>query len=512
MNAELERAYDQDPYPGYAFWFTHPDHLGMMGRLFGLGPAHTDACKVLEIGCAIGGNLLPMAASAPGSRFVGVDLSGVQIALAREAAAAAEIANVTFVHGDFRDVPEALGPFDYIICHGVFSWVTPETQRAILRFIRERLSPRGIGYVSYNTYPGHHMVDGLRKLFSLHTAGAPTPEAKIEQAFSIATWLHRRSKRLSNDWRTGFYERELDAMSESGRSLLLHDYCASENHPMYFVDFVKLAGEEGLAYLANTDPWDIYLENHDPEIVETLSALGDMVLQQQYLDFVYNVRFRRTMICRADAPLTTEVRAEHVFDFFLGAALSEEPSLDGLAERLPIQVFITSRPPLTVSSPVLRLALYHLHRHRRHYVSFDRLFDEVATSLAEHGLEAEALATEEGRLGLRGRLAGQLLRAFFADAVRFTLRPPPVAETVPERPATGRYQRWLATQPRDGVVNFCHEVFVQTPASRAIMPLLDGTRTQDELAAHCPEPIGETLENLRLTGFILDPSRGLPIT
>ncbi|MBL8785959.1 MAG: class I SAM-dependent methyltransferase, partial [Deltaproteobacteria bacterium] len=91
MNAELERAYDQDPSPGYAFWFTHPDHLGMMGRLFGLGPAHTDVCRVLEIGCAIGGNLLPMAASTPGSHFVGVDLSGVQIALAREAAAAANI-------------------------------------------------------------------------------------------------------------------------------------------------------------------------------------------------------------------------------------------------------------------------------------------------------------------------------------------------------------------------------------------------------------------------------------
>jgi len=218
------------------------------------------------------------------------------------------------------------------------------------------------------------------------------------------------------------------------------------------------------------------------------------------------------MICRTDAPLTTEVRADHVFGFYLGAALSEEPSLDGLAERLPIQVFITSRPPLTVSSPLLRLALHHLHRHRRHYVHFDRLFAEVTASLAEHDLETEALATDEGREGLRGRLAGQLLRAFFADAVRFSLRAPPVAEDVPERPASGRYQRWLATQPRDGVVNLCHEVFVQTPASRAILPLLDGTRTAAELAPHCPEPIDETLANLRLTGFIVDPARAAPFT
>lgn len=507
VNRDLEEAYDADPYPDFAFWFTHPDHLGMMARLMGVPTRDTPATRVLEIGCAVGGNLIPMAASAPTAHFVGVDLSGVQIEAARRAAAAAGIENITFVHGDFREVPLELGPFDHIICHGVFAWVDTPTQRALLDFMRERIARNGVAYVSYNTYPGHLMVDMVRKLTRLHTDELRDPEQKVRESLAVTRWLHRRVRKNPNDWRATFLEKELAAMQDAGRSLILHDYLATANNPLYFVDFVRMAEGSGLAYLANASSWDMYLENHDPEVVESLSQLGDMVLQQQYLDFIFHTRFRRTLLCAADDLGRPEVLAERVMAFHIGSGLFEEPNLDGLEQRMPVMVPIINRPPLTVSHPLLKVALWVLWRAGRRWPHFDELVEAVAAELTQRGLEPELLANPEL---LRGRLAGQLLRAFFAEAVRFSLRTPPVAKTVPERPATGRYQRLLASQNNQSLVNLGHECFEITPASRALLPVMDGTRTVEDLRVFWDDNLEERLEELRQTGFILDPALAEP--
>ncbi len=507
VNRDLEKAYDSDPYPDFAFWFTHPDHLGMMSRLMGVDSVDTERCRVLEIGCAVGGNLLPMAASAPTAHFVGVDLSGVQIEAARRAATAAGIGNVAFIHGDFREVPVELGPFDHIICHGVFAWVDTPTQHAILDFMRERLAKNGVAYVSYNTYPGHLMVDMVRKLTTLHTAEIVDPDQRVSESLSVMRWLHRRVKKNPNDWRGPFLEKEVVAMQEAGRSLILHDYLATANNPLYFIDFVRMSEGFGLSYLANASPWDMYLDNHDPEIVEALTQLGDMVLQQQYLDFIFHTRFRRTLLCRTEDAQNPNILAERVMRFHIGSGLFEEPNLDGLAEKMPTMIPIINRPPLTVSHPLLKLALWRLWHWGRRWPHFDELAREVSDELSKRGLEPELTSNHEL---LRGRLAGQLLRAFFAEAVRFALRTPPISRVVTERPATGRYQRLLASQKNPALVNLAHEVFDNTPAAQALLPLMDGTRTLDELRPHWTDNFDERMDDLRQTGFILDPELAAP--
>jgi SAM-dependent methyltransferase len=507
VNQHLERAYDADPYPDFAFWFTHPDHLGMMARLMGVPTRDTANTRVLEIGCAVGGNLIPMAASVPTAQFVGVDLSGVQIEAARACAREAGLSNITFVHGDFRDVARDLGPFDHIICHGVFAWVDTETQGAILSFMHDRLARNGVAYVSYNTYPGHLMVDMVRRLARLHTAELSDPEQKIRESVAVTRWLHRRVRKNPNDWRATFLEKEIEAMQESGPSLILHDYLAAANNPLYFIDLVRMAEANGLGYLANASAWDMYLDNHDPEIVENLTQLGDMVLQQQYLDFIFHTRFRRTLLCRGEDLARPEILAERVTRFHIGSGLFEEPNLDGLAERMPVMVPIINRPPLTVSHPLLKVALWTLWHWGRRWPSFDELAIDVAAELERRGLEAELTSNPEI---LRARLAGQLLRAFFAEAVRFSLGSPPVARVVPERPATGRYQRLLASRNNPSLVNLGHECFEITPAARALLPVMDGTRTIDELRSFWPDGLEERLAELRQTGFILDPDLAAP--
>ena len=116
-------SYEEVPYPSRAFAETHPDHLATLARLFGLTPPPVERCRVLELGCAAGSNLIPMALSLPGSHFVGVDLSSRQIAEGQATAAALGLTNVVLEVLNLADVGSGLGRFDFIIAHGVYSWV-----------------------------------------------------------------------------------------------------------------------------------------------------------------------------------------------------------------------------------------------------------------------------------------------------------------------------------------------------------------------------------------------------
>ena len=93
-------SYDRVPYPGHPFAQTHPDRLATVATLFGLRPAHPDACRVLELGCGDGGNLVPMAYGLPGATFTGIDLAAGAIAHANELKTALGLDNLTLRHGD----------------------------------------------------------------------------------------------------------------------------------------------------------------------------------------------------------------------------------------------------------------------------------------------------------------------------------------------------------------------------------------------------------------------------
>src|SRR5262249_18767962 len=79
-NQPLRTSYDEVPYPSVPFPQTHPDRPATVATLLGLNPVPADRCRVLELGCASGGNLIPLAYGLPDSTFLGIDLSSEQIA------------------------------------------------------------------------------------------------------------------------------------------------------------------------------------------------------------------------------------------------------------------------------------------------------------------------------------------------------------------------------------------------------------------------------------------------
>ncbi|HEX6862275.1 MAG TPA: class I SAM-dependent methyltransferase, partial [Thermoanaerobaculia bacterium] len=226
----VREAYDRVPYPSASQHRTHPDHLAALAILHGLEPAPPDCCRVLELGCADGGNLVPMAVEMPESRFVGIDLSPRQIETGRAFVAELGLKNLELQARSILDLDAALGEFDYIVCHGVFSWVARPVQEKILAICRENLAPHGVAYVSYNTYPGWRLRGMVRDMVLFHTRGLDDPEERAARAFELVRFLAEAAGE-EQDAHAVFLRTVRDHFEEykDRPSYLIHEYLEETN-------------------------------------------------------------------------------------------------------------------------------------------------------------------------------------------------------------------------------------------------------------------------------------------
>jgi SAM-dependent methyltransferase len=290
-------SYDEVPYKSYPFPQSHPDRLATVATLLGLSPPPVARCRVLELGCAAGGNLIPMAWALPAGAFVGIDLSARQVTQGRETVRALGLRNVELRHGDIRDVGQDLGLFDYVICHGVYSRVPAPVQDKILAVCAKNLEPDGVAYVSYNTYPGWHFRGLVRDLMCYHAGRFAGPEARVGQARALLDFL---AAAVADD--DGPYTRllraEVDLLRRQPDSYVLHDHLEECNAPIYFHQFVERAASHGLRYLGEADLAVMVPANFRPEVERVLQRLSADTLQmEQYMDFVRNRMFRQTLLC-----------------------------------------------------------------------------------------------------------------------------------------------------------------------------------------------------------------------
>jgi len=198
ITAMLRRSYDEAPYPGRAYAHTHPDYMAALATLLGLNPPPVARCRVLEIGCAAGSNLIPMALSLPEATFVGIDISPRQIADGRRIIETLGMTNVTLLVRDVQEVGDELGQFDYIIAHGVYSWVPAPVRDRLMALTKRALAPHGIAYISYNTYPGWHILGALRDLMIYAARGVEDPRERARIALALLDMLAESDSENAN--------------------------------------------------------------------------------------------------------------------------------------------------------------------------------------------------------------------------------------------------------------------------------------------------------------------------
>ena len=234
-------SYDDVPYPSYTHPQTHPDRLATIGTLMGMKPVLITQCRVLELGCGDGGNLVPMAFGLPRSEFIGVDLAERPVQTGRGMIADLGLRNVRLESISLMEITPDWGHFDYIIAHGIYSWVQLEVRHKLLQICHENLAPHGIAYVSYNTYPGNHLRNMVREMMLFHVQGTQEPQEKVRQALALARFL--AESQSDPDLYRRFLREELEDILDHQEGQLYHDELAPINVSEYFHEFVAHAGQ-----------------------------------------------------------------------------------------------------------------------------------------------------------------------------------------------------------------------------------------------------------------------------
>jgi cyclopropane fatty-acyl-phospholipid synthase-like methyltransferase len=245
--------YDFLPYRCRPIEWTAPERLALASLIHGGPRAPLDSYAVLELGCGDGANLLPLAFYRRHATFVGVDGAQSQIQVADARRSCLGLSSVEFIHSDFLKANDRLsGEFDYIVAHGVFSWVSLDMRDALLELCAQRLCKGGLLYLNYNTMPGWNVRGLVREFLLAQTAGSTNLRTSAELAQEVSA---RVVLSLSTEGRpySQLLADEFRFVCEHDVTYIAHEYLANENHAYWRSEFLALARQYGFEYVADAD-------------------------------------------------------------------------------------------------------------------------------------------------------------------------------------------------------------------------------------------------------------------
>lgn len=448
--------YEAVRYPGHPFPQTHPDRLFTVGVLHGLEPAPPDDCSVLELGCGDGMNLVAMAAELPGLRALGIDRAAGPLEHGRELAGELGLENVELRAGDLLGT-EDLGTFDYVVAHGVYSWVPGPVRDALLALAARSLAPHGLAFVSYNALPGCHVRRTVRDLMRFHVGGRDdasdpaTRAALAREALGFAARFENRSDAYGRA-----FEAETERLQRLTDNSLLHDDLGEVWDPSYLADFVVHAGRHDLSYVADAELSELQADRFPPGVEDALAEIGgeDPVRREQYGDFLSGRPFRQTVLAPAAAA----------------------PARESVSVRLHRLRFSSTARPDPVGG------------------SYASPVDAALAALADRHPGTATLAELAHAAGAEpAALAPGLLGAFRTGLLAVHARDPAWATDVPQRPSVSPLARCMA---RDGVIipTLDHSSYrAEDPVSRRLLTLMDGTRDRAALIQGLLDSVGREI-------------------
>ncbi len=269
------------------------------------GPDPDQPLAYCELGCGQGFSANLYAAANPHIQVYANDFNPAHIYGARRLAEAAGTGNVHFFENSFADfggLPE-LPQFDVIGVHGIYSWISPENRAHMVEFIRTKLKPGGLVYISYNALPGWALKMPFRRLMADHAEklGGPTA-TRVEQALSYVQRLIDAESRYFGVV-TGLPE-AFQQLKDQNRNYLAHEYFNRNLTPFYHPDVVDELSDAKLTYVGSA----ALLENLDvvnftPEQQAFLGAISNPTEREMLRDFIRNQQFRRDVFVKGVVPL-----------------------------------------------------------------------------------------------------------------------------------------------------------------------------------------------------------------
>ncbi|MGD7652590.1 MAG: methyltransferase domain-containing protein [Verrucomicrobiales bacterium] len=426
MDDPLRQLYESRDYPAMSHPSSDPAVTAVAARLAGLGVRPPSGARILELGCGSGHNLIPLAQRWPRSRFLGVDFSGRAVSLARDLAGAAGLGNCEFREADIREFDAGNEQFDYIIAHGLFSWVADDVKAAIFAICAHSLAEDGLVTVSFNSWAGwEKRMPVIEKVRAIMEAGAEN-EVRALEILKTVVEAGSEEELIAND------------MLAKGREILPFDDFAPINEPWTLENFVKAADGTGFRWLGDSEPGGNLPQGLPETTVEQLAPLANNPLAlQTAADRELAREFRSVILCRKERPVNSQVNLKELMDMSVGF-------------RFP-----------TDSPPGLGDHILTILKNNRGCIPVWELVADLSFRDQREALRQVVIAIQDGTLKAR-------------------IEPLRIAEDVPERPKLDEF-RMECAKWRLPLVDAWH-VACRFPARHhGVLERMDGSMTIGEL-------------------------------
>lgn len=489
--------YDAVPYSSYPYSQTKPEHLYTLAKLFGLAAPDFSKSKILELGCASGGNIIPLALNYPDCSITGVDLSAVQITVGQQQIEALGLKNIQLKHLSIMDIEPSFGKFDYIIVHGILSWVPVEVQTKIFDICKQNLSETGVAYVSYNTLPGWNMVQSIRDMMLYHTKHLKTPAEKAAQARLLLTFLKDNVQDQDGPYGK-LLAQEVALLAQVDDHYLLHDHLEQENKAFYFHEIIEQANKNQLQYLSDTNIASMFVGNHSQTIIEKFQVISnDMVRTEQYLDFLTNRRFKASLFCHANIPLNRNLRPEQIESFFLTTTLAPKAPIQDLVLDTSKEYEFSDAQGRSIRSnnPAIINMLLILQEHQKPILATD-LMKKVLQRLKGTSFNVDVLRTE---------MLTTALRLVLADTVHLHSCAGHYTTSLAEKPKVSELVRYQVTKGSQGawITSQLHTKSNIDIFAKHLLSYLDGENTVERLTDKMMAHFESKELNMHLDGVVI---------
>jgi methyltransferase-like protein/2-polyprenyl-3-methyl-5-hydroxy-6-metoxy-1,4-benzoquinol methylase len=463
--------YDDFPYLCLIRPDIQPGHLATLATLFNLQPPLVATARILELGCGNGINLLATAQSLPQAYCLGIDYSARQIAEGQKIIQAVGLKNIVLKQLDILDINDSWEQFDYIIIHGVYSWVTPRVQHKLLSICQHHLLPNGIAYISYNTYPGWYLNQITRDMIQYYHVHQftdkrirPLETQQLLQEIIAHNQYHQDAYTLL------LQEQLVRLQKPDGDNYLYHDWLEAENHPLYFYQFIEQAQQCKLEYVTDVKFRDVLSAG------QTLKPnfRGDWVTHEQYMDFFTNRKLRMTLLCHQGLTVNRELDPQLMSHFYIAAMPFLQATNSAIENNSAAVIFYQPHSqPVPINNPLTIVALLYLID----IYPSNIFFPDLVTYL--YSQQSGAISTHDE---LSQNLAKELLTGFCQELIsldRHAITRLPTSNS--DYPTVIPLARWQAAQGQTTVVNSRGQLGQLDEFTCQLLPYLNGKNNRATL-------------------------------
>jgi ubiquinone/menaquinone biosynthesis C-methylase UbiE/methyltransferase-like protein len=436
--------YDKVPYKGAIIPNSYPGHLALCSLWHNGRDSPLQGFHLTELGCGDGANLLPMAFYHPDSTFMGIDIAESGLSRAREGAAQIGLHNIQFMQKDICKIEQAeIVQCDYIIAHGLYSWVSDDIREAILQFCRNSLSATGLAFISYNAQPGW-ASRGLVRDILLRSASVQQAaiEDKASKAIEVASELLQAMPSRDYAYAVLIAE-ELERVRDGKPFYVYHEYLEEFNQGFWLRDFIERARQNNLNYVcdAQFSQWEGQVPK---ELRHSLSQAGlDPIEQEETADLLCNRYFHASILCPGDgmgdvpgdAPGESVSHPKILEQVSIASSLGADSDPFDLTEGV-VELFIGSHgQEITLDVSIIKAAVVLLAAQWPIGMQLNNIFQQASRLLSEHGHNVLENA--------QSQLTEELITLFEAGVIDLRLQQANYSRGLPEYPklpALARYE------------------------------------------------------------------------